>query len=292
MNEIQINNKTKTIDSREIAEMLGKKHHELLKEIEGRKDGKNVGIIPILEKGNFHVSDYFIKSIFKAPNNNKTYPCYLITKRGCEVLGNKQQGEKGILFTATYVKRFNEMENADKQSKAIITVEKGLPQPIKLERKIYKCQPVLTLRDIENVTGISKFNLNYYIRESKIFNFIDGVDFETLKGASLKRYKVQNGLEGSIISSLTIVFKSAIDKFTEQGYITSPEAIKTLRDYFTESKIEEPTVAGVINVSFLEQIQAFKIVSEDLNLNSADKVQVYNQIYELNGLNGLKILSI
>ena len=30
---------------------------------------------------------------------------------GCELIGNKQQGEKGILFTASYVKRFNEMEN-------------------------------------------------------------------------------------------------------------------------------------------------------------------------------------
>lgn len=26
------------------------------------------------------------------------------------MLGNKQQGEKGIIFTANYVKRFNEME--------------------------------------------------------------------------------------------------------------------------------------------------------------------------------------
>ena len=49
------------IDSREVAEMLGKEHYELLKEIEGRKDSKNVGIIPTLEKGNFHLSNYFIQ---------------------------------------------------------------------------------------------------------------------------------------------------------------------------------------------------------------------------------------
>ena len=41
------------IDSREVAEMLGKTHAELLKEIEGRKDNKNVGIIPTLLKSNF-----------------------------------------------------------------------------------------------------------------------------------------------------------------------------------------------------------------------------------------------
>lgn len=66
MNELKILNiqGTNVVDSREVAEMLGKEHYELLKEIDGRKDTKNVGIIPTLEKGNFHVSDYFIKSTF------------------------------------------------------------------------------------------------------------------------------------------------------------------------------------------------------------------------------------
>ena len=106
-------NKIVTIDSREVAEMLGKTHSELMKDIKG--SGKNKGIIPILEKGNFSVSEYFIESTYKIENNNKTYKCYLVTKMGCELLGNKLQGEKGILFTAKYVKRFNEMENKLKE---------------------------------------------------------------------------------------------------------------------------------------------------------------------------------
>ncbi|WP_075810672.1 Rha family transcriptional regulator [Clostridium perfringens] len=97
-----------TLLSLEVAEMLGKEHYELLKEIEGRKDGKNVGIIPALEKGNFPVSKYFIPSTYKS--GNREYKCYEITKMGCHMLGNKLQGEKGILFTAKYVERFNEME--------------------------------------------------------------------------------------------------------------------------------------------------------------------------------------
>ena len=39
---------------------------------------------------------------------------------GCELLGNKQQGEKGILFTAKYVERFNIMEIAIKENNIII----------------------------------------------------------------------------------------------------------------------------------------------------------------------------
>lgn len=110
-NQLQVNNEKEqviAIDSREVADMLGKKHSELLQEIEGRKDGKNVGIIPTLEKGNFHLSNYFIESSYKAGTRN--YKCYLITKLGCELLGNKQQGERGIIFSAKYVERFNQME--------------------------------------------------------------------------------------------------------------------------------------------------------------------------------------
>ena len=72
------------IDSREVAEMMGRNHEDIMKMIKG--SGKNLGIIPILEKGNFHVSDYFIESTYKVNGNNKTYKCYLCTKMGCEMM--------------------------------------------------------------------------------------------------------------------------------------------------------------------------------------------------------------
>ena len=101
------------IDSREVAEMIGKTHSELLKEIDGRKDGKNVGIIPVLEKGNFHLSNYFIESSYKS--GTREYKCYLVTELGCALLGNKMRGEKGILFSAKYVERFNQYEEQLKE---------------------------------------------------------------------------------------------------------------------------------------------------------------------------------
>lgn len=105
----QLSNQVNTISSLEVAEMLGKRHDLLLREIEGSKDGKTVGIIPTLLTAKFAVSNYFIESDYKDASG-KSNKCYLITKMGCELIGNKQQGEKGILFTASYVKRFNEME--------------------------------------------------------------------------------------------------------------------------------------------------------------------------------------
>lgn len=113
MTEFEGQEKILVLDSREVAEMMGKEHGDLMKDIQG--SGKNLGIIPVLEKGNFPVSKYFIKSNYKVKGNNKTYNCYLCTKMGCEMLCNKLQGEKGILFTARYVERFNQLQQDNKQ---------------------------------------------------------------------------------------------------------------------------------------------------------------------------------
>ncbi len=108
MEKLQVKNtEIQTIDSREVAEMLEMKHYELLKKLEGNT--KQVGIIPTLTKGNFPVSDYFIETTYK-DSSGKTNKSYLFTKMGCEFIANKFTGEKGILFTAKYVKRFNEMQ--------------------------------------------------------------------------------------------------------------------------------------------------------------------------------------
>ena len=98
------------VESREVAEMLGKEHKKLLRDIEGSKDGKHVGIIPVLVKSQLGLSKYFIESSYESEGRN--YKSYLITKMGCELLANKMTGEKGILFTATYVQAFNDMEQA------------------------------------------------------------------------------------------------------------------------------------------------------------------------------------
>jgi Rha family phage regulatory protein len=107
MNELQVLNHEQTINSREVAEMMARRHGQVLKMIEG--GGGEVGIIKVLTEHDFVLSDYFIESSYK-DSSGKSNKCYECTKMGCEMLANKLTGEKGILFTAKYVKRFNEME--------------------------------------------------------------------------------------------------------------------------------------------------------------------------------------
>ena len=124
MKELTIVNgkEVKVIDSREVAEMLEVKHYKILEKLEGTKDGKTKGIIPVLADHEIVVSEYFIKSDY-TDSTGRTNKCYLFTKKGCEFIANKFTGEKGILFTAKYVERFNKMEEGIKALQPSVTNE-------------------------------------------------------------------------------------------------------------------------------------------------------------------------
>lgn len=111
----QFGNDVRTITTLEISEMMEISHRDVLNKLQGTydKDGnaKQIGIIPTLAQANFRLSDYFTESSYKDASG-KTNICYNVTKLGCDFLANKFTGEKGIIFTARYVKRFNEMEQA------------------------------------------------------------------------------------------------------------------------------------------------------------------------------------
>lgn len=100
----------KYLDSREVAEMVGKEHNMLLRDI--RRYVEQLGQSKIAQ------SDFFKESTYKN-KQNKEQPCYLVTKKGCEFIAHKLTGVKGTEFTAKYINRFHEMED---------TIKTQLPQ--------------------------------------------------------------------------------------------------------------------------------------------------------------------
>lgn len=90
-----------TLTSLEVAEMVEKQHNELLKNIRRYVEQLGEGKIP--------QSDFFMESTYQN-SQNKTMPCYNVTKRGCEFIANKLTGVKGAVFTARYINRFHDME--------------------------------------------------------------------------------------------------------------------------------------------------------------------------------------
>jgi Rha family phage regulatory protein len=89
------------VDSREVAHMISVRHSDLLEKIEG--------YVKYLLNGKFRSVDFFFESTYQ-DSTGRTLKCYLLTRKGCDMVANKMTGEKGVLFTAAYVQKFEEME--------------------------------------------------------------------------------------------------------------------------------------------------------------------------------------
>jgi len=122
MNELTIIKKDggAYIDSREVAAIIGKRHDHLLRDIGKYREIIAHGGLPKIGE-----SDFFVESTYQNAQN-KEMPCYLLTKMGCETVAHKLTGEKGVLFTAVYVSRFNELEAIER---AELVAKGGMPAP-------------------------------------------------------------------------------------------------------------------------------------------------------------------
>ncbi|PGB04331.1 Rha family transcriptional regulator [Bacillus toyonensis] len=109
MNQLQVfrKNGQLLVESREVSDMIGKRHADLLRSIEN--------YVLVLENAKLRSQDFFLETSYTTEGNNKTYKNYLLTRKGCDMVANKLTGEKGILFTAAYVTRFDEMEKSSKK---------------------------------------------------------------------------------------------------------------------------------------------------------------------------------
>ncbi|WP_300259390.1 Rha family transcriptional regulator [Clostridium sp.] len=180
-------------DSREVALKTGKEHSELLKDVR-----KYIGY---LAEGNFHLGDFFIEDSYKDKNNQER-PCYQLTKQGCEMVANKMTGKKGVLFTATYVQAFNQMQEQltlGKEQKAIEGLNKMVEDMQKnlIEQKEtieeYKSMCKISCSKKRNYTdyikkrlGITKANSEFEQVKARVFLILniskwEDVELETSK---------------------------------------------------------------------------------------------------------------
>lgn len=116
------------VDSRDVAEMVGRPHHELLKSIRTYSG--------YLAEGKIPCGDFFIENSY-TDANNQPRPSYLITRKGCDMIANKLTGRKGVLFTAAYVTAFGEMKEAlEKKGLAPEVSPGGLAKLISVTRRV------------------------------------------------------------------------------------------------------------------------------------------------------------
>ncbi len=93
---------TARVDSRMVAEVFGKKHFHVLRDIEDLIND-NSGLSDKFRKSNFGFSNYVTEQGHKAK-------CCLMTRDGFTMLVMGYTGEKALRFKEWYINRFNEME--------------------------------------------------------------------------------------------------------------------------------------------------------------------------------------
>ena len=100
-NELRTSTKENTISSREVAEMMGLRHDNMMRKIEK--------INEVLLTSNLRSDKYWYESEYK-DSTGRLLREYQVTKKGCELIAHKTEGQKGVLFTVRYMDKFEEME--------------------------------------------------------------------------------------------------------------------------------------------------------------------------------------
>lgn len=187
MNSLNIINKNNQllVESREVADLIEKEHDQLLRSIRG--------YIKILDQSaKLQTADFFIETTYKN-NNNQSYPCYLLTKKGCDMVANKMTGEKGIIFTATYVSKFEEMEqklknrkeeyykNLSTEMKAILMHDLKIQD---IQKDVYEVK-----EDIRYVKKITEKTTIDYEQQETIREHVNSRATEILGGKNSKAYE-------------------------------------------------------------------------------------------------------
>lgn len=187
MNSLNIINQNNQllVESREVADLIEKEHDQLLRSIRG--------YIKILDQSaKLQTADFFIETTYKN-NNNQSYPCYLLTKKGCDMVANKMTGEKGIIFTATYVSKFEEMEqklknrkeeyykNLSTEMKAILMHDLKIQD---IQKDVYEVK-----EDIRYVKKITEKTTIDYEQQETIREHVNSRATEILGGKNSKAYE-------------------------------------------------------------------------------------------------------
>lgn len=167
-----------TLDSREVAKMLPKRHANLLRDIATYSK-----YLSDFNELNFALVDFFQESSYQDSKGEKR-KCYLITKKGCEFIAHKMTGKKGALFTATYINRFHEMEQALKECQS------AAPVPV-LKRVTWHGNIVMTAIQFQQLTGINRATMRARAKA-------EGLRYFLLMAVDAKLFREENKLTDKV----------------------------------------------------------------------------------------------
>lgn len=230
-------NGIEAVDSRQVAEAVGKAHKEMLRDIRTYCGYLNESkIAPV---------DFFIESTY-TDSKGEERPCYLCTRKGCEMIANKLTGQKGVVFTALYINAFHEMETQIKEQKPIQMTEdksktaeaKLMNARVRMSNQLLKLAKVDTLspeyknilvaKSAEVLTGqmllpLPKSEKTYSATEiAEMF----GISAQKV-GSTAKKYSMKNDTYGSWYRDKSPYSNKEVDVFRY-----NEQAVEKFREIF------------------------------------------------------------
>ena len=237
MNDLKIikHNNILMVDSRDVAEMVDKPHDQLMRSIRT--------YIEYMESAKMQSQEFFNESHYFNVQN-KEQPCFWLTRKGCDMVANKMTGEKGVLFTAAYVTKFEAMEK--ELTAPMQSLSPQLQLLISMELKQNEMQKAITenkeavqsIRDVVSLNTTS-WRLDSSVLIGKIAHGMGGA--EHIRDLRKESYKL---LDTRMGVSLGIRLTNKRRRMAEEGICKSKrDALNPLDVIAEDKKLVEGYVA-------------------------------------------------
>ena len=227
-----------TLDSREVAEMIGKEHNKLMRDIRN--------YIAQLGESKIGHTDFFTESTYKS-SQNKEMPCYQVTKKGCEFIAHKLTGIKGTEFTAKYINRFHDMEDMISQR---IPQKQNIDERLQVMKMNAQTRMAQTFLKLANVETLSETYKNVLV--SKASEVLAGEQIIPLPAIEQRK-----AYSAGDIGNMFGVSANKIGRIANQNNLKQPEYGEYRRDKSKYSSHEcdtwvyfdsaVPVFAGILN---------------------------------------------
>lgn len=204
-----MNIEQKTLTSVEVAEMVGKDHNKLLRDMRE--------YITQLDASKIGHTDFFSESEYTDKANRKK-PCYLVTKKGCEFIAHKLTGVKGTEFTAKYINRFHEMEEMIQKPRTALEQIALLAQgTLELEEKVDSVErEIYSIKNDMPLFGAESDELSAHVKRKGV---------EMLGGKKSEAYK-DNKVRQTVYRDIYSQLKREFGIYDEEGKTKSYKALK------------------------------------------------------------------
>lgn len=204
-----VNIEQKTLTSVEVAEMVGKSHNDLMKDIRRYTSQFN--------EGNISHVEFFTENTY-LDKKGQERPCYLVTKKGCEFIAHKLTGVKGTEFTAKYINRFHELEeHVQKPRTALEQIALLAQGALELEEKVDSVeQEVYSIKNDMPLFGAESDELSAHVKRKGV---------EMLGGKKSEAYK-DNKVRQTVYRDIYSQLKREFGIYDDEGKTKSYKALK------------------------------------------------------------------